>query len=65
MTLNEFCSNATEFGALSVSAGQVGISWAIDEPALRLHFYLPEEHAALAVRAPTRQRFGTRLIETL
>jgi two-component sensor histidine kinase len=39
MTLNEFCSNATEFGALSVSAGQVGISWAIDEPALRLHFY--------------------------
>src|ERR1700743_2433809 len=31
MTLNELCTNTTKFGALSVPAGRVEISWTIDD----------------------------------
>ena len=64
MTLNELCTNTTKFGALSVPAGHVAISWAVDAPASRLHFTWKEQDGPLVV-APTRQSFGTRLIETL
>ncbi len=64
MMLNELCTNATKFGALSAPNGQVRMSWAIDEPALRLHFTW-QEHGGPVVQAPSRQSFGTRLIETL
>jgi len=64
MTLNELCTNTTKFGALSVPAGHVAISWAVDAPAGRLHFTWKEQDGPV-VTAPTRQSFGTRLIETL
>jgi two-component sensor histidine kinase len=64
MTLNELCTNTTKFGALSVPAGHVNISWNMDAPASRLHFTWKEQDGPL-VEAPTRQSFGTRLIETL
>jgi two-component sensor histidine kinase len=64
MTLNELCTNTTKFGALSVPAGHVDISWVVDAPASRLHFTWKEMHGPV-VEAPTRQSFGTRLIETL
>jgi two-component sensor histidine kinase len=64
MTLNELCTNTTKFGALSVPAGHVAISWALDAPASRLHFTWNEQDGPV-VEAPTRQSFGTRLIETL
>lgn len=63
MTLNELCTNTTKFGALSIPAGRVAISWALDE-AMRLRFVW-QEHGGPTVYAPTRQSFGTRLIETL
>ncbi|MFL5240073.1 MAG: sensor histidine kinase [Rhizomicrobium sp.] len=63
MTLNELCTNTTKFGALSVPAGQVSISWAVDER-MRLQFVW-EERDGPTIHAPTRQSFGTRLIETL
>ena len=62
MTLNELCTNTTKFGALSVPDGHVDVSWAVD--AARLHFTW-KELAGPPVSAPTRQSFGTRLIETL
>ena len=64
MTLNELCTNTTKFGALSVPAGQVAINWALDASASRLHFTWKEQDGPV-VAAPTRQSFGTRLIETL
>jgi two-component sensor histidine kinase len=64
MTLNELCTNTTKFGGLSVPNGHVNISWNVDAPASRLHFTWKEQGGPL-VEAPTRQSFGTRLIETL
>jgi two-component sensor histidine kinase len=63
MTLNELCTNTTKFGALSIPAGRVAISWVVNE-AMRLQF-IWKETGGPTVHAPTRQSFGTRLIETL
>jgi two-component sensor histidine kinase len=64
MTLNELCTNTTKFGALSVPAGRIAIFWTVEAPASRLHFTWKENNGPV-VHAPTRQSFGTRLIETL
>ena len=64
MTLNELCTNTTKFGALSVPAGHVEISLTADAPASQLHFTW-KERGGPTVQAPTKQSFGTRLIETL
>jgi two-component sensor histidine kinase len=64
MTLNELCTNATKFGALSVPAGRIEIAWSIDAKNERLHLTWSEKDGP-AVHPPTRRSFGTRLIETL
>lgn len=64
MTLNELCTNTTKFGALSVPSGSVDIAWSIDEGMQRLQL-IWSERGGPAVRAPSRQSFGTRLIGTL
>jgi two-component sensor histidine kinase len=64
MTLNELCTNTTKFGALSIPPGRVEIAWTVDGPASRLHLTWSEKHGPI-VQAPTKQSFGTRLIETL
>jgi two-component sensor histidine kinase len=64
MTLNELCTNTTKFGALSVPSGSVDIAWNIDEDTQRLQL-IWSERGGPAVRAPSRQSFGTRLIGTL
>lgn len=64
MTLNELCTNTTKFGALSVPAGRVSISWTVDEATQRLKFNWTEKHGP-DVQAPTKQSFGTRLIASL
>ena len=64
MTLNELCTNTTKFGALSLPQGHVDVSWVVDARASRLHFTW-KERGGPAVGAPTKQSFGTRLIETL
>lgn len=62
MTLNELCTNTTKFGALSVPDGHVDVSWGVDAARLR---FIWKELGGPVVTAPTRQSFGTRLIETL
>jgi two-component sensor histidine kinase len=64
MMLNELCTNATKFGALSVPAGRIEIAWTIDEKNERLHLTWREKGGP-PVHTPTRRSFGTRLIETL
>ncbi|HET6838269.1 MAG TPA: sensor histidine kinase [Bradyrhizobium sp.] len=64
MTLNELCTNAIKFGALSVPAGHVDIAWTVGGSTPRLHLTWREKNGSL-VQAPTKRSFGTRLIETL
>jgi two-component sensor histidine kinase len=64
MTLNELCTNATKFGALSVPTGRIAIQWSVDEDNQRLRLNWTESGGP-PVQVPTRRSFGTRLIETL
>ena len=64
MTLNELCTNATKFGALSVPAGRIDIAWTLNSATQRLHLSWTEKNGP-AVEAPDRRSFGTRLVETL
>ena len=64
MTLNELCTNTTKFGALSVPSGRVAIVWTIDATNARLHLTWTEKGGP-EVQPPTRQSFGTKMIQTL
>ena len=64
MTMNELCTNATKFGALSVPAGRIAITWTIDDAKQRLRLIWSERQGP-PVLPPTRRSFGTRMIETL
>src|ERR1700687_1686256 len=63
MTLNELCTNATKFGALSWPTGRIEIAWTIDDKNQRLHLTWTEKGGP-AVHAPTRQSFGTRVLHS-
>ena len=62
MTLNELCTNTTKFGALSLPAGHVSLSWRVDTD--RLLFKWAESDGPL-VSEPTRKSFGTRMMTSL
>jgi two-component sensor histidine kinase len=64
MTFNELCTNTTKFGALSVTAGRVDISWAIDDKKQRLRLTWTEKGGP-TVEEPTRRSFGTRMMRSL
>ncbi|MGH1569654.1 sensor histidine kinase [Methylobacterium sp. P31] len=63
LMLHELGTNAAKYGALSVAAGHVGISWDVadeaDGPILRFRW---QETGGPPVTPPTRTGFGTRLI---
>jgi two-component sensor histidine kinase len=63
MALNELCTNALKYGALSVPGGRVEIAWRINEMQ-RIEFKWTEKGGP-TVEAPTRRSFGTRLISSL
>jgi two-component sensor histidine kinase len=63
VVLHELATNATKYGALSVPAGRVAISWAkLDEnpSSLRLMW---RETGGPPVSPPAKKGFGTTLIE--
>ena len=64
LILHELATNASKYGALSQDAGTVTVSWHIEETegAPRLHLEWVERGGP-PVTPPTRQGFGTRLIE--
>ncbi len=66
MTLNELCTNAMKYGALSMPGGKIEISWQVEasntgNAQLRLRW---SESGGPPVKPPTRKGFGSRLIET-
>jgi len=64
MFLNELCTNAVKYGALSTDAGRVVISLTTDTVSQRLKISWTETCGPV-VREPTRRGFGTRLINRL
>jgi two-component sensor histidine kinase/ActR/RegA family two-component response regulator len=62
MTLNELCTNTTKFGALSLPAGEVRVSWSVDRERLCFEW---AESGGPSVSEPTRKSFGTRMMNSL
>jgi PAS domain S-box-containing protein len=64
MSLNELCTNAIKYGALSNTTGRINITSIVDDKAQRLKLTWTESGGPV-VREPTRCSFGTRLINRL
>lgn len=64
MSLNELCTNAVKYGALSSASGRVAIAATTDDNAQRLKLTWTETGGP-AVEKPTQPSFGTRLIGRL
>lgn len=64
LTLNELCTNAVKYGALSNATGRIEITSMVDEHA-QLFSLRWTESGGPAVIAPTRRGFGTRLLGAL
>ncbi|SFU72077.1 PAS domain S-box-containing protein [Methylobacterium sp. 174MFSha1.1] len=64
MAIHELTTNAAKYGALSNRAGRVRIRWSVepgaDRPRLRFHW---QESGGPLVAPPTRQGFGSRLLQ--
>lgn len=64
VALSELATNAVKYGALSVDAGAVSVTWMLDRgprgPCLKIVW---REHNGPEVGSPTQRGLGTRLIE--
>jgi two-component sensor histidine kinase len=58
--LNELCTNATKYGALSVAGGRVALSWQSNATTITLRWIEKDGPPVAAARSKS---FGTRLIE--
>jgi two-component sensor histidine kinase/GAF domain-containing protein len=64
LALHELATNAAKYGALSVSGGQVHVTWSVaDEPEGRRLQLAWREQGGPAVEPPAKTGFGTRLIQ--
>ncbi|MEH2514296.1 two-component sensor histidine kinase [Nitrobacteraceae bacterium AZCC 1564] len=63
MVIHELCTNATKYGALSVSGGHVSIEWTVSEDNPKRFTLHWTESGGPPVREPSRKSFGSRLIE--
>jgi len=64
MSLNELCTNAVKYGALSNETGRVNITSTVDETT-QLLTLIWTETGGPTVQEPTRRSFGTRLLGAL
>ena len=62
LAIHELCTNSIKYGALSVPGGRISITWGA-EPTEQRFVLEWREHGGPRVTPPTRQGFGTRLIE--
>jgi PAS domain S-box-containing protein len=63
LVLHELATNARKYGALSVPAGRVSISWEVQTGRGRVLFLRWQESGGPQVSAPTSRGFGTTLLE--
>lgn len=63
LVLHELATNAAKYGALSVSDGQVRISWQVEEESNQLRLKW-EENGGPPVASPARTGYGTELIQS-
>ncbi|MFL6799998.1 MAG: sensor histidine kinase [Xanthobacteraceae bacterium] len=64
LALHELATNAVKYGSLSSATGRVDVAWELRSAAERQHLILRwTETGGPAVSAPTRQGFGTRLLQ--
>jgi two-component sensor histidine kinase len=59
LVFHELATNAAKYGALSVSAGRVQITWNVDGSFVKIRWV---ESDGPKVAPPTRRGFGTRLL---
>ena len=62
LALHELATNATKYGALSQPEGRVELAWKINDGLLSLEW---QESEGPHVSSPSRQGFGSRLLEAL
>ena len=62
MAIHELTTNALKYGALSVLAGVLRVSWTLDETRLVLRW---QESNVPITRQPTRVGFGSQLLQRL
>ncbi len=62
LSLNELCTNAVKYGALSNSTGRIDIALAVDQENIKLTW---TERGGPPVQEPKQRSFGTRLINRL
>lgn len=66
MAVHELKTNAMRFGALSSPAGEVRVRWRVEDDGLRRRVRIDwRERGGPAVSEPTRNGFGTQLLEGL
>lgn len=68
LTLHELVTNATKYGALSVDAGHVDLTWSLEagaQPGQKRFVLVWREMGGPAVRQPSRRGFGSLMIERL
>ena len=64
LSINELCTNAIKYGALSNNSGRVHIALTLEDDARRLKLTWTEKDGP-TVREPTHRSFGTKLINRL
>lgn len=62
LSLNELCTNAVKYGALSNNSGRIAIKWTTDDGVLCFSW---SETGGPVVHKPSRKGFGTRMIDRL
>lgn len=62
LSINELCTNATKYGALSNADGSIKIAWKTADQRFRLTW---SEHGGPVIGAPSRRSFGTTLINSM
>ena len=63
LVLHELGTNARKYGSLSSASGQLGISWTVKNEENRKLYFHWKERGGPPVSVPSRQGFGTTLIE--